>query len=96
MIGAHVNATLFEFVNHLIEAFESHILAHGPVDPGDIIIALVWRPVVKIGANGILFERQFYVGRHLIELSAKIALFVSRFGVLQTVLEFIGLVAGRR
>jgi hypothetical protein len=90
VIHAHVDATLFEFVNHLIESLGTDVWSHSPIYPGNVVIALIWRPMVVVRANGVFFECLLDVSGHLIELATKVALLVARLRVFQRASELAG------
>ncbi len=86
VIGAHINPTFFEFINHLVEALCSDVGSHSTIDPGNIIVALIWWAVVIVGSNRILFECPLNIGRHLIELATEVSIFIARLRVFQLAL----------
>ena len=57
MVHPHIDATLLELVQHLVQSLLANLLPNSTGDPRQIVIALIGRPVVIISTQAILFQR---------------------------------------
>jgi hypothetical protein len=55
MLHAHIDASLDELIDHLIDPLAMVLRSCGAPDPGEIVVSLIERPLVLVINDGALF-----------------------------------------